>query len=328
MLKFPEDYPAEYHPAEYLALPPDPNRPNESAVSTRVPRPRSLVALIHQERWLVYASKIHRIIQKRFDPVAPQYWEREVAIGKCSTRLSQLRIDGQQYINNALDILRYYFRDTNVIGSSPADLTTAVLNEASLHMFQRHSLLAREDYAKGQYQFHRFLKNVLSFEVGLGLSWCPVVQLFLPSFKLRPTHIFPCWVGKYDTNLIFGNDATEQIPEIGKVPEIFSTANGLVLHESVTIALLNLWIIIVPAGPPGSERWKTRVVKKEILDRYMGVYQRKWQTIDNQELRFHSYRPAARYLYWHYVTARLHASAGQPADFWTNLMGDDCWPHP
>lgn len=329
MSKSPED-----HPWEYIPIPPDPNGLNGSAFPTLQPRATSMVELIHQRQELENLIAMHRTIQRRFDPVAHgQYWMRELSILNCEMRLAQLQIafkycPVQVYMRRALERLEYYLQDQKVIGSSLADLTTVVLKRASVDMFRRHPLLAAEDYAKEKkHNFHRLLKNALNLGVGHEMGWCPVIQSCIPWSMVRPTHIFPCWAGKHDTKVIFGDDATKQIFEDERSPETLSTANGLVLHESVAIALVNLWIVIVPAGPPGSDRWKTRVVKKDLLDRYMGVHQRKWRTIENQELNFHSYRPAARYLYWHYVTARLHASAGKPLNFWTNLMGDDCWPH-
>ena len=264
---------------------------------------------------------IHRNIQKQFDPLAhSQYWLRELSIKDCETKLAHAQIDlnhcmHRRYIKNSLDTLESYLKGIDVFGSNVHVITNTVLQKACVAMQAQGPPFGEEELERKRSKFHNLLRQ--SYGSRKSVGWCPVTGAFAPQSLLRPTHIFPYWVGEHIMKAIFGADFSH---------ETLTTRNGLVVHESVAIALANLWIVIVPAGRARSGRWKTRVIKKDLLTRHIGFYKRTWQSIENQEMAFQGEdRPSARYLYWHYATARIHASARQPANFWTDLIGPDCW---
>lgn len=264
---------------------------------------------------------MHRNIQKQFNPLAhSQYWLRELSIQDCETRLAHAQIDlnycvRRRYIKNSLDTLESYLKGIDVMSSNVHVITNTVLQKACADMQARGPPFREEERERERFKFHSLLRQ--SYGSPTSVAWCPVTGAYAPQSLLRPTHIFPYWVGEHITKMIFGADFSH---------ETLTTKNGLLVHESVAIALANLWIVIVPVGRARSGRWKTRVIRKDLLNRHIGFYKRTWQSIENQEIAFQGEdRPSARYLYWHYATARIHASARQPANFWTDLIGRDCW---
>lgn len=308
-------------PVEYDTLSVDHDSLDGPDFPPRRRKPMSEVMIIYKIQELESSIEMHRRIQIKFDPLAhSQYWTRELALQDCQMRLAHARTDlsycmTQRLVENSLDRLESYLKGINVIDRSLLEIISMVVQKASADMIGRGTSF--EDSTE-RLAFHRLLQDGYNPSVTKVLGWCSVTQLFTVPSAVRATHIFPYWVGEHVAKLIFGNDFD--------IDTLFSTNNGLVVHESVAIALVNLWIVIVPTGPPRSGRWKTRVIKKDLLNRHMGCYRRRWVTVDNRELEFQGrHRPSARYLYWHYTTARIHASARQPAKFWADLMGKDCW---
>ena len=291
---------------------------------TRRRKSTSEIMFIYRIQELESSIHMHRNIQIKFDPVANcQYWLRERCIQDCWMKIFHAQIDlkysiRQRFIKNSLDTLESYLKGTDVIDRTSYQITNVVLEKAAADLNGRDPPFGEEELQRTRFEFYELLRA--NYNSSATTAHCAVTHLFALPSVIRPTHIFPFWVGEHIMKLIFGTNFDN---------DTLSTNNGLVVHESVAIALANLWIVIVPSGRPRSGRWKTRVIKKGLLNRYMGAYNRRWQTIDNMELEFQgSFRPSERYLYWHYATARIHASARQPANFWADLLGQDCWkPH-
>lgn len=306
---------------EYETRPPNDESQDGPGFPMRRRKSMSEIMIIHKIQELQHLMQMHKTTQEKFDPLAHcQYWLRELSILDCEMRLSHARVDlnhniRQRLIKNSLDTLESYLKGIDVIDSTLYRITSEVVRRASADMKDQGPPFDEEELQTMRLGFHNLLTK--SSDGRASRDWCPVTRLFFSPSELRPTYIFPYWVGEHIMKLIFGTNF---------VNDTLTTNNGLVVHESVAIALVNLWIVIVPTGAPRSGRWKVRVVKKDLLNRYMGSYNRRWQTIENQELNFQgSDRPSERYLYWHYATARVHASTRQPANFWTDLLGQDCW---
>lgn len=284
-------------------------------------KPTNEVMAMYKIQELRGLVMMHRRDQRMFDPLAHcQYWLRELCIHDCERKLAHAQIDlrhcvVQQQVKNSLDTVESYLKGVDVIDSSVRRITSVLLEKASADMQATGPPWEKEELERKRPDFQNLLRQ--SYNVKTSLGWCSVTRSFGPHSVMRPTHIFPYWVGGHIMKSIFG-------PR--HVDDTLTANNGLVVHESVATALANLWIVIVPAGAPQSGRWKTRVVEKDLLNKYLGSCDRTWQTVDNQELKFQGHhRPSARYLYWHYATTQIHASARQPANFWTDLMGKDCW---
>ena len=273
---------------------------------------------------LEQSIRMHQDVQRRCDPVAhPEYWIRALYIGACEERKLQLQT-GLRYryfkekVEAALRRLETLLQGTTDFEDDLSQITNAVLEKASAEWSRSKPPFTHDELERMLHDFadmHR--KNNYDPRFEDSLAWCPVLGTYLAPTEVLTTHIFPFWMHDQVVKMIFGSNVD---------CDLMSLANGLVLDQAVAFAFTNLWIVIVPAGPPESGRWKTRVIRQDLLTRYVGAHEQKWSSIDNKELTFLGpSRPSARFLYWHYATARIQASAGQIAGWWTLLMDKDCW---
>lgn len=110
--------------------------------------------------------------------------------------------------------------------------------------------------------------------------------------------------------------------------EMFSPRNGLMLYFEIEQKFDEFMLVIVPAGPLHSGRWKTRILDQSITKETM-LNGRTYGSLDNQELIFKgNARPAARYLYWHYATAVMKMADRKSTRGWLEEMGRNCWATP
>lgn len=148
--------------------------------------------------------------------------------------------------------------------------------------------------------------------------WCPVMREFFGPLFVKASHIFPYRMGEDVMKQVFGNDSAN---------EMFSARNGLLLYLEIENAFDNYQIVIVPKGLLEDQKWKVRIVDKCLLTQKMthGC----WRDLDNAELIFRgNCRPAARYLYWHYCLAVIHAAENSSRLGWLEEMGTNCWATP
>ncbi|KAI9875711.1 MAG: hypothetical protein M1830_008076 [Pleopsidium flavum] len=134
--------------------------------------------------------------------------------------------------------------------------------------------------------------------------WCPVLRCFLEVDLITAAHIFPVFLGEGTMTHIFGK------------AEMFSPRNGLILSTWIEKKMDKHQLVFVPDHPVKFhngiiEQWKVRVLDKTLLKQEIPFRRSRYQTfqdLDGQPLEFHSHaRPAARYLYYHYVVSLLHA---------------------
>ncbi|KAJ5462911.1 hypothetical protein N7475_007855 [Penicillium sp. IBT 31633x] len=161
--------------------------------------------------------------------------------------------------------------------------------------------------------------------------WCPVFGDWRDSEQVIAAHLFAYMHGQTTMDAIFGRT---------KQPELFSPRNGILLSTYIGRYLDCGKIVIVPSLPDrpklaeltGWLKSDVRSLKIRVLDQNWDKLDKqivrdlplKYKDLDNRPLVFRSaFRPAARYLYFHYVIQVLrnawqYDSQGDPEAF--NIM--------
>ncbi|KAI5776254.1 hypothetical protein EDC01DRAFT_636970 [Geopyxis carbonaria] len=154
-------------------------------------------------------------------------------------------------------------------------------------------------------QFHRDLKEAYNAEDGDESLFCPVFGYAYPA-NLVAAHIFPVQLGRTVMGMIFGEPAAA---------EMFSPRNGLLLSIPIENEFNKHRLVIVPANGAELQEngtindWVLRVIDRSILNKRCGGGCT-FQAIDGTELSFQSdARPAASYLYLHYLLSLIRAHA-------------------
>ena len=135
--------------------------------------------------------------------------------------------------------------------------------------------------------------------------WCPITRAYLPPDEVVAAHIFPHKLGTTTMHLVFGK---------AQPNEIMSPRNCLIIAKAIEKRFDKHSLVIVPiktkAGVPS--RWKVRVLTDSQSDKVIPEINLSMNELDNRELDFRTkYRPAARYLYYHFVISVLFAKQGQ-----------------
>ncbi|KAJ5918166.1 hypothetical protein N7454_010541 [Penicillium verhagenii] len=175
------------------------------------------------------------------------------------------------------------------------------------------------------------------------LLWCPILGQWHDSESIVAAHLFAYMHGQVTMNAIFGKT---------KSPELFSPRNGLLISSTIERYMDAGKIVIVPDLPerpkvPELLKWLTsrsRSLKVRLLDPtwekreklISAVSSLRYKDLDNRPLVFRSdFRPAARYLYFHYVVQILRRawqkdSQGGPdaVDLMKDEAGKPLWGTP
>ncbi|KAI9656989.1 MAG: hypothetical protein M1829_000362 [Trizodia sp. TS-e1964] len=146
-------------------------------------------------------------------------------------------------------------------------------------------------------------KSLSVDEAGNETFWCPISSRYYELENSVAAHVFPWFFGSTVMSLVFGKESAQ---------ELFSSRNGIIISKTIESKFDKHLVVIVPAPDQTTEqpitRWIFRVVDKSILRRWVVINQLTFEDIDGKELEFLSdARPAARYLYFHYVIALLRA---------------------
>ena len=165
--------------------------------------------------------------------------------------------------------------------------------------------------------------------------WCPVLKKFFCPMMIRAVHIIPYKLGQKRMETIFGPDSAH---------ELYSARNGLLLHGSVEDKFDRHLLIIVPDTPIPANgpiiRWRLRVLDQTILDqevKWTGDLSARsnhspitYRELDGELLQFRSKRtrPAARYLYFHYVVALLQARRHRRQGWLQQQTAELAWATP
>jgi HNH endonuclease len=143
--------------------------------------------------------------------------------------------------------------------------------------------------------------------------WCPILGSWEAREHMTAAHIFPYMHGQDVMDAIFGKT---------KGPGLFSPSNGLLISSIIETYFDAGKQVIVPDVPVGAScfdirQWvqreprgyKIRIIDPtwELLDESIGPHvSLKWKDLDHKRLEFRtSFRPRARYLYFHYCVQIL-----------------------
>lgn len=157
--------------------------------------------------------------------------------------------------------------------------------------------------------------------------WCPISGTWFDEYYTQAVHLFPDMHGQVTMDAIFGKRRPE---------ELFSARNGLIVAQPVARWFDSGKIVIVPDLPerPAMAEllaWMRRETREyrlkvidptwERLDKMISCgYQKTWREADGKRLEFRtSFRPAARYLYFHYCVQVLRRA-------WTHNTSGGSFP--
>lgn len=157
--------------------------------------------------------------------------------------------------------------------------------------------------------------------------WCPVLHTFEDNQDNRvAAHIFPRRLGRRLMNQIFGIEADE---------DLYGVRNGMIIAPTIEAKFDRFQVVIVPAKPRTEanpvDDWVLRIVDHQIDDYKVHEIGKTFKELDGRPLVFRSNaRPAARYLYFHYVVSMLLAKSNRSRK--TGVMGiaskDIVWATP
>ncbi|KAI4127140.1 MAG: hypothetical protein LQ347_004724 [Umbilicaria vellea] len=138
--------------------------------------------------------------------------------------------------------------------------------------------------------------------------WCPVLHTFEKDTDNRvAAHIFPRRLGQRAMNQIFGLESNEGL---------YGVRNGMIIASIIEKKFDKFQVVIVPAKPRTEgnpvDDWVLRIVDHQIDHLKIHDIGKTYKELDGQPLVFlSSARPAARYLYFHYVVAMLLAKSNR-----------------
>ncbi|KAJ9318384.1 hypothetical protein DTO271D3_1046 [Paecilomyces variotii] len=188
----------------------------------------------------------------------------------------------------------------------------------------------------------RLLEKYESLDDTGEYAWCPILHKFIAKENTTAAHLFSYKHGQVSMDAIFGKQSS---------PELFSEKNGLIISTVIEKVLDTGVLVIVPDLPdkPTQKvltRWlnqdirdfKIRIIDREWSKLDHGIEEKdsgiKWRDLDNRKLKFiGKFRPAARYLYFHYCLQVLRrawrAGPGQHAAFTLkDELGKPIWATP
>ncbi|PLB53872.1 hypothetical protein P170DRAFT_396820 [Aspergillus steynii IBT 23096] len=172
-------------------------------------------------------------------------------------------------------------------------------------------------------------------------AWCPILGEYVEVESVTASHLFSYKHGQATMDAIFGKTSP---------PELFSAKNGLIMCSKIEKVFDSGAIVIVPDIPErplrsALQEWiqkETRDYKTKIIDPaglkmekdIIAIGGLKWKDLDGRKLQFKGdFRPAARYLYFHYCLQILRrawrAGPGQHAAFTLQEeLGKPVWATP
>ena len=159
--------------------------------------------------------------------------------------------------------------------------------------------------------------------------WCPVLGSWVESGTAA--HLFAYMHGQDMMNAIFGKK---------KNPELFSPRNGLLISDRIEEIFDIGFLVIVPLLPDNPTKtelakWLTREPREymtriidpssKLMDQLINLSSGlKFKDLDKRPLKFRSnFRPAARYLYFHYCLQVLRRAWKQQMEQSKLILGNE-----
>ncbi|KAF8245052.1 hypothetical protein K440DRAFT_635269 [Wilcoxina mikolae CBS 423.85] len=136
--------------------------------------------------------------------------------------------------------------------------------------------------------------------------YCPVLNDYSYHERVKAAHIYPYALGTTVMTMLFGDDS---------IGELFSVRNGLLLSDWFEKRFDLHQTVIVPApgakllgNTGGIDRWIIHITDASICNIKVKDLKCTFGDLDGRELAFRNEaRPAARYLYLHYLLSILRA---------------------
>ncbi|KAI9767050.1 MAG: hypothetical protein M1839_004640 [Geoglossum umbratile] len=168
--------------------------------------------------------------------------------------------------------------------------------------------------------------DIKSYNAGSSWLRCTISGEFKPKIEIKAAHIVPASLGPELVDYVFGN---------GTGSRLFSTDNCIMLYRGLEQAFDSGNFVIVPADPAERpiRRWKTVLVNESSRNQridlstigHLGL-------LDEREIKFPTdYRPAARFLYYHFLTSLLRCRYYQQPGWekvWAKMKTGQPWPTP
>lgn len=168
--------------------------------------------------------------------------------------------------------------------------------------------------------------------------WCPIISSYIDMHATTAAHIFAFHHGQDTMEAIFGPSET---------PELFSPLNGILMSSAAESRFDKGYFVIVPRTSPNPSRaevqdwhnwepkeYQIRVLEPDVkeMNLFISTYSnKKWKELDGQPVTFKSsFRPRARYLYFHYCVTILRRSwvKDQPSVALRDELGRLYWGTP
>lgn len=166
--------------------------------------------------------------------------------------------------------------------------------------------------------------------------WCPIIKTWVPQRSATAAHLFA---------YMHGQDVMDSVFGVMKNPELFSPLNGLIvshileekfdsgfmaivprLPDHPTLAQIALWNIAEP------KEYKIRILNLEDPEVHKVIHPNSgqtWKDLDGTNVEFRStFRPRARYLYFHYciqILRRAWRADKQAAGLLKKEFGKGYW---
>lgn len=156
-----------------------------------------------------------------------------------------------------------------------------------------------------------------------GELWCPINKHYYTAQFMKAAHIVPASLGPELADYVFGT---------GSGSRLFRADNCLILHPFAKRAFDAGNFVVVPVDSTEKpiRRWKVRLVNSAARSMDIGTH--KLFELDDKELEFKtSFRPAARFFYYHFVLTLLrNRRYRQPGweTSWEELRTKQPWATP
>ena len=154
---------------------------------------------------------------------------------------------------------------------------------------------------------------------------CVVTGKLFEAQEVVAAHIVPQHLGVELADYIFGS---------GGGARLFSADNCMMMHRIIERSFDKGHIIILPVDPQEEviRRWKIVFTNKAAKNQYVWSQSETLGTLDGCEVSFRTkHRPAARFLYFHFVVTLLRLRAARRdgwEEIWAEYAGTNPWPTP
>ncbi|MCJ1258541.1 hypothetical protein MMC24_006374 [Lignoscripta atroalba] len=156
-----------------------------------------------------------------------------------------------------------------------------------------------------------------------GKLWCPISKGFFDSADMKAAHIVPASLGPEVVDYLFGH---------GSGSRLSSADNCLIIHRTVERSFNDGNFVLLPinANDLPIQRWRICLTNSSAMSRDIGRTSLAVRNGSEVEFRT-SFRPAARFLYYHFVVTLLrNKKYCQPGweKIWMDLRTGHPWPTP